>query len=162
MAKDKKPRVRRPKPLLAAAVICEKVLEDEDGAMSAIRMIDTFTFFHLPDAFSHPDARIPVSMKALLAFKSGEVVGERTLRLVLRNPARKKKVILEKTLPFQGDEKGVNFTLNLDLKLKATGGLYWIDVLMDGIRLTSMPLKVYLQAVDPVGDQTKPHHNQSS
>lgn len=152
MAKDKKPRARRPKPLLAAAVFCDKVLEGADGAMSAINLVDTYTLFLTPDALAHPDQRVPVSLKALLAFKSGDVVGDRTLKLVLRIPTGKKKSVLEKTLPFKGGEQAVNIKVNVELKIK-TQGLYWLDVLVDGARLTRMPLKVSFQPIDQLGGQ---------
>jgi hypothetical protein len=157
MVKGKKPHARRPKPFLSAALFCTKVLERGDGVMSAINIIDTYTALLLPNALAHPDQRIPVSLTALLALKSGDVVGDRTLQLVLRIPTGKKKVVLEKVLPFKGGEQGVNIKVNIDLKVK-TQGLSWIDVIVEGARLTRMPLKIAFEQIE----EMKPLHSESS
>lgn len=144
MAKDKKLRVRRNKPLLAAALFCDKVLERNDGVISAINVLDTYTALITPDALAHPDQRIPVSLKVLLVFKSGDATSERTLKLVLRIPTGKRKTIFEKNLPFKGGEQGVNIKVDFRLEIK-TQGVYWMDVVVDDARLTRMPLKVVFQ-----------------
>jgi hypothetical protein len=138
-AKDKEPQPRHPKPWLAAAVFCDKVLEGADGWMSAIRIIDAIT---VPIPHHHePGERVHIRLDALIAFKSGDVKGEHTLRLKLRTPTGKRNVVLEKPLPFPGGEAGVNVRVGVNLGIK-TEGLYWIDVLVDRTRVTSMPLRI--------------------
>jgi hypothetical protein len=140
MAKGKKTARRPPKPLLAAAVFCDKVLEEmSDGAMSAIRIVDTVTVT-IPHGHD-PEERIPISLNALIAFKSGDVKGERTLRLRMRMPTGKRKVVMEKPITFLGGESGTNCRVRADFRIKKEG-LYWIDVLVDRTRFTSMPLRI--------------------
>jgi hypothetical protein len=160
MAEDKKPRPRRPKPLLTIACFCERVLESDDGAISAIRIIDTYTLFIPHDALANPDQRVTVLLTALLAFKSGNVVGDRTLKIVLKLPAGKRETMLEKTLPFKGGEQGVNIRLNLRLSIKSQG-VYWMDVLVDGSRVTKMPLTVVFRPLDQMPGGPGQPDNQS-
>ena len=155
MAKGRETHERRPKPLLAAAVFCSRMLEGTDGTLSAIRIIDSYTAFLPPGALAHPDQRIPVSLKALLAFKSGDVVGNRTLKLVLRIPTGKRRKVLEQTLSFNGGPQGINIKFNLELKLK-TQGLYWIEVVVDGVCLTQMPLQVSFETLEQAEDLEQP------
>jgi hypothetical protein len=141
MAKSKKTARRPPKPLLAAAVFCDKVLEGMgDGAMSAIRIVDTVTVSIPHD--HDPEERVPIRLNALIAFRSGDVKGERTLRLRMRMPTGKRKVVMEKSMTFLGGESGTNVRVTVELKIK-TEGLYWIDVLVDRARFTSMPLRIF-------------------
>jgi hypothetical protein len=140
MAKGKKPANRPAKPLLAAAVFCDKVLEEmSDGTMSAVRIIDTVTVTIPHD--HDPEERVPIRLNALIAFRSGDVKGERTLRLKMRTPAGKRKIVMEKPITFLGGESGMNVRVKVDFRIK-TEGLYWIDVLVDRTRFTSMPLRV--------------------
>ena len=145
MTKGKKTAGRAPKPLLAAAVFCDRVLKGSDGAMSAIRIVDVFNVSVPPDR--DPEERVPIRLNALIAFKSGDVKGERTLRLRLRMPTGKRKVVMEKPITFPGGEAGMNVHVKVDLRLK-TEGLYWVDVLVDHTRFTSMPLRVSFVTIE--------------
>jgi hypothetical protein len=160
MTEGKKPRTRRPKPLLAAAFFCDKVLEGDNDAMSAITIRDIYTVVLAPGDLAHPDQRVPVSLNALLGFKSGKVTEDRTLQLVLKSPARKKKVVYEHTLPFRGGEQGVNIKVNVRMQIK-TQGLYWMDVVVDGARLTSMPLKIVFMTMEQFAQMGQPHSESS-
>jgi hypothetical protein len=153
MAKRKKPAGKRAKPLLAAAVFCDKVLESMgDGAMSAIRIIDSVTVYRPPG--HDPEERVPISLNALIAFKSGGVKGERALRLRLRMPTGKRKVVMEQPITLPGGEGGTNVRVKVELRLK-TEGLYWIDVLVDRTRFTSMPLRVSFTNVADLGAEVQ-------
>src|SRR5437016_6222356 len=125
MAKPKKTPGRPSKPLLASAVFCDKVLKEEKGVMSAIRIIDTVTVSGLSSL--NPEERVPIPLEALIGFKSGNAEGERNLRLELRTPTGKKAVVMERPISFLGGELGVNLHVKIDLRIK-TEGLYWVDV----------------------------------
>jgi hypothetical protein len=148
MANIDKSGKRHPKPLLAAAVFCERILETAENVLSAINIIDTFIVYHLPDALSQPDQRLQVSLKALVALRAGNVIGERNIRLVLRIPTGKRKMMFERAFQFKGGEQGVNMNVSLMWEIK-TQGLYWVDVMVEGARVTRMPLRIVFQPVDP-------------
>ncbi len=151
MSNGKKTARRPPKPLLAAAVFCDRVLEHSDGTVSAIRLVDTVNARPLPG--NDPEKRAEVWLWALVAFKSGEAEGDRTLRLVLRLPTGKRRLVQERVISFKGGEAGFNLRLRVHLKIK-TPGLYWTDVILDRTRLTSMPLRINFEKAwpDPTAD----------
>ena len=148
MAKNKKTARRTPWPLIAAAIFCDKVLAHADGSVSPIRLIDTYYTQGLaPDA--DPEERVPIRLEGLVAFKSGEVRGQRTLRLIWTTPTGKRRLLMEQELQFKGGEAGINYRFNLLLNIK-TEGLWWLDVQINGKRVTRMPLRIiFVQTAPP-------------
>ena len=49
------------RPLVAAAMICQQVLEEANGVLSAIRMVDTFTSNEIPPGLPHDVGSPPQS-----------------------------------------------------------------------------------------------------
>jgi hypothetical protein len=136
-------------PYLAAAFFCESTIEDkQDGAISAIRIVDKLTL--TIDAAAPPDVpskekRVPVRVAMFVSFKTGHAPGSHTIRLVLRGPSGKKTPVREDTLLFaEQPNSGVNIRMIGTIGI-ATAGLYWMDVLLDGRRLTRMPLEIEIQ-----------------
>jgi hypothetical protein len=115
------------------------VLIGKDNAMSAIRIVDSVDMYITnPD----PEIKVPILIWLVVSFKAGGVKGDRTMRLIWRMPTGKKKLIGEQVLPFNGDEDmGVNSRIRMDFLIKTTG-LYWVDVFLDRIRYTSVPLRI--------------------
>jgi hypothetical protein len=142
MARAKKPLRVRAKPLLACAVICDRVLEGDDGSMSVICTRDQVKLW-VPDN-ADPETKHPISLWALISFKSGEVVGERMLRLVMRTPLKKRRLVREQMITLNGAETGFNLRLSIEMRIK-TPGLYWLDVFLERTRVTSMPLRVIIE-----------------
>lgn len=58
-------------PFLAVAVLCEKVLEEKDGVLSAIRMVDRIVQTAIGPAAPEEMPPVPVNLTALVCFKSG-------------------------------------------------------------------------------------------
>ncbi len=117
MAKRRESVRRTPKPLVAVAVFCDRVLEGDDGAMSIINMKDNLTLLILPNALKDPDDRITINTMAFVTLRAGDVVGEHALRLRMRTPTGKRHILLEKTLPFAGGAQNMNIKLNVQLKV---------------------------------------------
>lgn len=112
----------RPSPLIAAAMICERVIEEKEGVLSAIRIVDTITIPKIP---------WPVTLSVLVSLKSGAARGKHTLKLVLRTPSGKEpKEVPQFPLFFEGEERGTNVVVNFVLQASEEG-LYWFDVLID-------------------------------
>ncbi|MBW1985718.1 MAG: hypothetical protein JRI50_00595 [Deltaproteobacteria bacterium] len=77
-------------PFLAAAFFCDKVLEEKDGTLSAIHIVNRITH-----TISAPDApetmpSIIINAFAVLSFKSGKARGKYTLKLLPTSPSGKK------------------------------------------------------------------------
>lgn len=140
----------KPKPFVQVATICESVLTEADSVTSIIRVVDTI-YCTLPD--NAPEgAEAAVQLKAFVSLKSGPVVGERDIDLVLRSPSGKKAVVPQKWhVAFLGNESGATATLNFTMPVKEWG-LYWYDVVYEGEVLTSIPLKL-VEGAKPGQDQ---------
>jgi hypothetical protein len=114
--------------------------------MSGIRFVEYITV-DVP-ANRDPEKREEISLWALVSFKSStNFEGEHLLRLVLRTPTRKKIKVGEYPMKLGNKVTGINHRIKVTLKIK-TQGLYWTDVIFDGRRYTSMPLRVSFQSVE--------------
>jgi hypothetical protein len=146
MATKKQPAAPRSKPLLSIAAFFTRVLEAVDGHMSGIKAIDSL--IATVPSNRNPEARIPISLWALIAFKrgeSGDLIGEHVLRLVMRSPTGKKSGRFEYPLKFESSVPGFNVRLRISLNIK-TEGTHWMDVILDGRKYTSMPLHVRFES----------------
>lgn len=153
MAKRKQPRTKTGGPYLAAAFFCETTLEDkQDGAVSAIRLVDQLVL--TLDSSAPPDVpsetqRLPVTIKGLLAFKTGDAPGNHKVRIVMESPSGDINSPLEHDLPFSPEPHGgANLRLNHTILVQA-GGLFWFHVFLDGEEITRMPLKISVQREQP-------------
>ena len=156
MAKFNKRANKEGGPYLAASFFCETILEDKkDGALSAIRIIDTITVQLLPSSPPGPPPEIPVRVAALLAFRTGDSPGEHTIRIVTHLPSgEKSKTVLEQSLPLTREPQGGgNLRVEFIIKVKESG-LVWMDVFLDGERVTRMPLLISIQPAETVPVQS--------
>jgi hypothetical protein len=144
-------------PFVAAAFICEKVLDEKDGVLTAVRIVDTYTIkaIEIPTAGSSAKGaarnETPVAVEgpkvidvnALIGVKSGNVTGEHDVTIVARDPDGKKAPMPEgRRVALNGGEHGANFVVRFLMPGNAKPGLYWFDVLWDGELLTSIPLRL--------------------
>jgi hypothetical protein len=136
-------------PYLNAAVLCERVLTEQDGVNSVIRIIDRIT-----NTATGPELplEMPPSVHTLwlyISFKSGSRRGGSDLTIRMQKPSGDGQV---NTLPvhFEGeDDRGVNLKVEMRLELDMAG-LWWFDIGLDGVLVTKLPLRViYLRQVTP-------------
>jgi hypothetical protein len=133
------------KPLLAAAVICEKVVTDKENVATLVRIVDTLNVVPLDAPVAGSAVTTPlmsISPLALfISFKSGDAKGKRHLEVFAISPGGKKERIAESDTFFIGQEQGVNVTLHLAPPL-GDPGLHWFDVRLDGALMAKVPLRV--------------------
>ena len=134
-------------PFLATAVFCDHVIQETDGPLSAIRIVDQINVaipFDAPPDVPSEAKRIPVQTWTLLMFKTGGSPGTHVVSLIIHSPSGKRKESLKQELTF-GDEPtgGANMRIQLAIGVME-GGLFLIDVVLDGKVLTRMPLQVTL------------------
>jgi hypothetical protein len=138
----------KPKPLLVAALTCERILHEADGILSVMRLVDRFTA--IVPAATPEVISIPLRFWVLVAFRSGgETEGHYAISLVLRPPTgvdATAQVGDVMPIDLQGGSHGVSLSVEMNMAVRQPG-LYWIDVLVDGERMTSMPVTVTLQRV---------------
>ena len=139
--------VNRDGPHLQTAVFCERVLQEQDGVVSAIRMVDRIGFVTNDDGEpiqrQHP-------LTLLVMFKSGSARGTFTLSVRREKPSGEQDGVLEAPVFFEGEERGVNLILSLNFEPDQQG-LYWFDVLFEGERATRIPLRAIFQRLPTAG-----------
>ena len=126
----------RARPYLTAALLCERVLQEVNGTLSAIRIIDKVEF----EARNLPAGMKPsIQLTGLVSLKSGPAVGEFTLSVRAINPKGESKELYSGPIKLLGNDNGGNLILMLTLAIE-NEGLHWFDVLVDGEILSRIPL----------------------
>jgi hypothetical protein len=147
-------------PYLAAAFFCETAIVDrEDGALSAIRMIDRLVFALDPAAppdFPSETHRINVNVKGILGLKTGDSPGSHRIQLVMESPSGQRSTPYDQdiTLP-DPPQGGMNVRLDVTVAVKG-GGLFWFHVLVDGEEFTRMPLQIQILRDGPESPPASP------
>jgi len=133
-------------PYVQVAVLCEKVLQEKDGAVSIIRIVDRFTVMVAGPAA--PDEMPPgtIHTNLVVTLKSGFLKGRQNLRIVPTTPSGKRLSELSTGVLLEGDDRGVNAIFDLRLPVNEEG-LYWFDVQLDEQLLTRIPLRLVYQRV---------------
>jgi hypothetical protein len=141
-------------PFLQAAFFCERVLQEADGTVSAIRIIDQQTL-------SASGADVPsdmppaiVNTTMLIALKAGETRGRYAIKIGPEAPSGLELPSVNVPVNFPGGdgEQGINIIIPMQMQV-IEEGLYWFDVVWvddkagaDGDRqLTRVPLRVLYQ-----------------
>ena len=142
MAKSGKAAKGKAGPYLAAAVICEKILIEQDGVTSAMRIVDIINL----SSDQAPPPRgtiIGVPLALLIMLKSGDLRGDKEILIRLANPSGIIEDIGNILVTFVGpSEGGVNSQIPI-LALKwDTEGVYWYEIVMDNTIMTRIPLRV--------------------
>lgn len=131
------------KPYITAAFICEKVLQEKDGVLTAVRIIDK-VFLKLPPEGLPGGAKPAIAVTGLLGLKSGPVVGEFDLKIGVTAPSgEKKQEVMLFRLQMLGGDQGQNIIMNVGLGIEQEG-LYWFDVSLGDELLTRIPLLVVI------------------
>lgn len=128
------------KPFVGVAAFCEKLLLEPDGVPTAVRIVDTY-FVTVPKDMP-PDTLPGIEVQGLISLRSGDVVGNHTISLIMENPLGERKALSPEggwPVVFNGGEHGVNVRLSFTLGVK-NFGLCWFDVLFESELLTRIPL----------------------
>ncbi|SRR5579871_1680553 len=134
-------------PYLVAALFCEKALQEKDGIVSIIRIVDRITLT-VPAATSPTTLPpLPLNLTLFLSFKSGSARGSNTIKLSIEPPSGIKN-IPEQLLPifFEGEDRGANLILALNMVVDQEG-VYWFDIVLEEELFTRVPLRVIYQRV---------------
>jgi hypothetical protein len=135
-------------PLLAAALLCERVIEDKEGVLSIIRIVDNFTVSRtLPVVAPPPDSTPVIVVTLLVSFKAGQAKGtyqvESRLRAASGKPLKGMGEQPNPSFTFSGEqpEQGANIVINAGVPANEPG-LYYFDILLDGSPVTSVPFRI--------------------
>jgi hypothetical protein len=137
-------------PFIRSALLCEKVLQERDGVVSYIRVIDRVT--RTDRRTDAPETLEPFqhSMFAALSFVSGDARGRHTVVMEIEPPSGLKKQIASVDVQFEGGNKAAAIAAQINITLDAEG-VHWIHVLLDGAPTTQIPLEVQYRRVPGAG-----------
>ncbi|GIW07085.1 MAG: hypothetical protein KatS3mg060_1890 [Dehalococcoidia bacterium] len=134
-------------PWLNAALLCEQILQERDGTLSAIRIVDRLTIHAEGQAVPVEMPRHRASLKMLLVLRSGSAKGKATYEIVVEDPRGfKHPTQLRDDLFLPGEEAGAQVIIDLNLDVDYEG-VYWFDVSVDGRLFTRVPLRVMYRRV---------------
>lgn len=131
-------------PYLKAALICESVIEEKDGVLSLIRVVDRFILSAQAQGGQLPAEMpaIPLKMNVVLMMTSGSARGSHNVTLDLEDPSGLSVQRLSTvSVLFEGEDRGCNVITQMQLVLKLEG-LYWILVRMDDEFFTRIPVRI--------------------
>lgn len=132
-------------PYIQLATLCEKVLQEKDGVMSVIRVIDTLNIQAGAGAPEEmPAGQVVLTM--VITLKAGMLTGKYEVKVVPTSPSGKVMQGSASTIPvyFEGNDRGMNLILNIGLHIKEEG-VFWFDVSVVNQLLTRIPLRVVYQ-----------------
>lgn len=136
-------------PYLRAAVLCENVIEDKQGVLSLIRIVDRFQQVAVGPGAPTEMPPLPVSVHLVLMFTSGEARGRSEIRLAIRKPDGLSQDLSTVPVLWEGEDRGANINIQMNTVLTIEG-LYWIEVRLEDEMLTRVPLRVvYLRMSSP-------------
>jgi len=127
-------------PYVNVAVICEKVLQERDGVLTLVRIIDRLTLattdVNAPSEL--PEGKIAVTF--VVTLKSGDARGRHPVSIAIEPPHGAISAPQTLDIMFEGEDRGVNLVLNLGLE--AIEGLHWFVVSVNDQELTRVPLRI--------------------
>ncbi len=128
-------------PYVAVACFCERVLQEQDGVLSAIRIVDRVQFKKADSTAIAKDAVHAIHM--LICLKSGDFKGTGEITVRANSPSGKaiKKGETKLRVELKGGEEGYNLIINTGVPLNE-GGTYWYDILFENRLLTRIPMSV--------------------
>jgi hypothetical protein len=134
---DCTPMVQGDGPQLITALICERVLEEKDGILSAIRIFDGLL---LPQPQEDRPALAPLSL--LITLRRGSAPERQQIRIRLVGPSGKQTLTDSHDIVFGAEEdQGLNLRLSFVLELQEEGS-YWFEVIVADRLAARLPLKV--------------------
>lgn len=136
-------------PYIVAALICERTLEEKDGAISIVRMIDRLTHAAVGPGVPEKMEPFDYALTLLVALRSGRAQGTFQVRIDLEQPSGVRSRGPSLPVFLEGQERGQNLVMNMNVRF-GEPGLYWFDVYFDERLLTRIPLRlIYARTTTP-------------
>jgi hypothetical protein len=139
-------------PHLVVAALCEKVLQEQDGVLSLIRLIDALT--QTASGVETPAQMPPfiaTDLTMVISVKADQARGRFGIRVRPEAPSGVQLPAIEQGVNLQpGAAKGINLVMPLQIAIDQEG-TYWFDVFLTGPApqaarlLTRVPLNIIYQ-----------------
>lgn len=135
-------------PLLVAAFFCEQVLQERDGVLSAVRIIDTY-IHKFPASAPEEGRSAAIQPNLVIILKSGDFEGRGAVTVAIRTPGGERREVPQAFPVFlEGGHNGANIIVRLQVETDVPG-LYWFDVSWEEKVLISTPLQVKHESMQP-------------
>ena len=139
---------------MIAALFCDKVLQEQSGVLSLIRIIDRWNI-------AGPSETMPTtSIQTVLcmSFKSGIFRGPANVTVTPIGPnGNRLRTMIRQQVNFEGDDdRGINLNVNMAFPVTESG-LYWFEIAVDDEVLTRTPLRVLYQRTGSQPRSPTPH-----
>jgi len=126
-------------PYVGAALICERVIQETDGVLSIVRVVETFTVAPIRDLPAGVKRGIEFTL--LIMLKSGDVKGKSKVSIRLRYPSGKTKPMGDHEIVLEGGHSGIQVIIQTRVGIEEWG-VHWFDIAWEGQMLTSIPLRL--------------------
>lgn len=131
-------------PYLVSAALCERAIQERDGVISLIRMIDKITNTIAGPGPIVPETMppVPVNLTLVVVLKPGEARGRFMVAVRPEAPSGQRLPEAELPVSFGGaPDAGANLLFGINM-VATEEGVYWFDVLLEGQLLTRTPLRI--------------------
>ncbi len=138
-----------PGPWVQAAAFCDKVLQEADGVLSLIRLVDRIVISAQSPEGAELPAELPeggaLTTTFVVMMKADDAQGRHPVTIRIQQPSG--TYLEDKTVDvmFEGNDRGVNLVLNI--QVPAIEGLYWFEVYINDTLVTRAPLRVMYQRI---------------
>jgi hypothetical protein len=137
-------------PYLVSALLSERTIQETDGVLTLVRVVDKVTATSGSPTEPHP-SEMPaflVSLYLTIILKAGRARGDYLLAVRPEDPTGAVLTASENPITFTGtdDGAGANVVINMNLGIRHVG-LYWFNVLLDDQLLTRVPLRIEYEPV---------------
>ena len=139
-------------PFLAMAVICETALQEANGVLSIIRVLERI------QVNGQTPEMTPVNIKLsiVVVLRSGFYKGNAKVVIKPIPPSNQDMNPIEVSVLLEGDDRGANVIVNAPEFPISEEGLYWFDVSVSDVLFTRIPFRVLYQRVGPTSDPGQP------
>ena len=140
-------------PWVSMAVFCDQVIEDKQGVLSLIRVIDRFTVEISAAGIDLPQQLPPgmIKLTFVIGLKAGTAKGRCEIEIGLETPDGQTKPVSSRSVSFAAQNQGANIVNKITMGVEQEG-VYWFNVKADGRMLTRAPLEIqYIRSVKPPG-----------
>ncbi len=128
-------------PYVQVAAFCDQTIEDKQGSLSLIRLIDTLTHAERGPEAPREMPPVPYKLTLVVCVKAGRARGRGEVRVVPEMPSGEMKDPLLLTVHLEGDDRGQNLIFNINMTFTLEG-LHWFNVYYDDALLTRVPFRV--------------------
>jgi hypothetical protein len=132
------------------AALCERVLTEQDGVLSLIRVVDRITQAAAGEEV--PEQMPPFllsNLNLVVMLKAGEAQGRYAIKLRILDPSGVHLPERELPVHFEQGNRGTNIVSPVQMPIQYEG-VYWFEIFLSGRRaedwlLTRIPLQVLYQ-----------------